>query len=132
MKVKSTSNWENNLCWINNLNGINLISSFHLMKERFKSLWRISKWLNMISIDELNKLRRYLNFQLMESDKFFQIDLNRNIWVNSLVHSKFNQIDWNCFIWWLNDLNDTNEIFLIFLNWNELKWFFIISIKIFK
>ena len=86
------------------------------MKEILKSLWRISKWLNIISIHELNQSRRYLNFKLIWSDKFFQIDLNRNNWVNSLIHSKFNQIDWNWFIWQLNDLNE------IFFNFSEFEW----------
>ena len=92
---------------------------FHLMKEILKSLWRISKWLNMISIDELNQSRRYLNFKLIWSHKFFQTDLNRNNWVNNLIHSKFNGIDWNWFIWWLNDLNEIFLIFWIWMNWND-------------
>ena len=86
------------------------------MKETLKPLWRISKWLNIISIDELNRLRRYLNFQLMESEQFFQIDLNRNNWVNSLIHTKFNRIYWNWFIWWLKDLNE------IFFDISEFEW----------
>ena len=63
------------------------------MKEILKSLWRISKWLNIISIDELNQLRRYLNFKLIWSDKFFQIEefnqiikelnLNHQFWLKS-------------------------------------------------
>ena len=29
----------------------------------------------------------------MESDEFFQIDLNGNNWVNDLIDSKFNEIE---------------------------------------
>ena len=71
----------------------------------------------------IESIEKIFNFKLMESDEFFQVELNGNNWVNDHIHSKFNRIDWNWFIWWLNDLN---EIFLIFLNLNELKWFFII------
>ena len=52
----------------------------------------------------------------MESDKFFQVELNGNNWVNDHIHSKFNGIDWNWFIWWLNDLNE------IFFYFSEFEW----------
>ena len=54
----------------------------------------------------IKSIKKIFNFKLIWSDKFFQVELNGNNWVNSLIHSKFNQIDWNWFIWWLKDLNE--------------------------
>ena len=50
-----------------------LQSSFQLMKQILKSLWRISEWLNMISIDELNQSRRYLTSNWSEVINSFKL-----------------------------------------------------------
>ena len=65
----------------------------------------------------IESIKKIFNFKLIWSHKFFQTDLNRNNWVNDLIHSKFNGIDWNWFIWWLKDLN---EIFFSEFEWIEM------------
>ena len=64
----------------------------------------------------IESIEKIFNFKLMESDEFFQVELNRNNWVNDDIHSKFNQIDWNWFIWRLKDLNK------IFFDISEFEW----------